>query len=349
MTQPPPEIICRPSAWVGKEMEKNPDIWLKNLSSDEIDELEKAADNFLSSSLSIGNLSKENFPLPILEKRLTKLKDTLINGIGFEVIRGLPITKYSQEKAAIIFCGIGVYLGSARSQNAAGHILGHIRNIGADAKDVNTRIYQTADRQTFHTDSADIVGLMCLKTANRGGGSLLVSTETIYNEMNRRRSDLLKLLFEPIATDRRGEVPEGEEPFFSIPVFNWHKGKLTGMYQRQYIESAQRFMNAKRLSEAHIEALDLFDEIANDPMLHMRMELKPGDLQFVYNHSQLHDREGFEDHPELDNRRHLYRLWLSPEGDRELPDCFKERYGSIKVGNRGGIMTVNTKLTFEIS
>lgn len=84
-------------------------------------------------------------------------------------------------------------------------------------------------------------------------------------------------------------------------------------------------------------------------MLHMQMELKPGDLQFVYNHSQLHDREGFEDHPELDNRRHLYRPWLSPEGNRELPDCFKECYGSIKVGNRGGIMTVNTKLTFVIS
>ena len=184
MTQPPPEIICRPSAWVGKEMEKNPDIWLKNLSSDEIDELEKAADNFLSSSLSIGNLSKENFPLPILEKRLTKLKDTLINGIGFEVIRGLPITKYSQEKAAIIFCGIGVYLGSARSQNAAGHILGHIRNIGADAKDVNTRIYQTADRQTFHTDSADIVGLMCIPPISGDTNKFFKEMHNLKNQHN---------------------------------------------------------------------------------------------------------------------------------------------------------------------
>lgn len=345
----PPEKIYEPSAWVGMDMSKEPDLWLKTFSPDEINELEKAADEFLSSSLSIGDLSIETFPLPRLSKRLHELKETLLKGCGFEVIRGLPITKYSQEKSATIFCGIGVYLGSARSQNASGHILGHVRNIGADANDVNTRIYQTAERQTFHTDSADIVGLMCLKTAKNGGGSLLVSTETIYNEMNKRRPDLLKLLFEPIATDRRGEVPHGEKPYFEIPILNWHDGKLTGMYQRQYIESAQRFPDAIRLTKKHIEAMDLFDKFANDPKLHLQMELKPGDLQFVYNHSQLHDREGFEDHPELENRRHLYRLWLSPQGDRELPECFKERYGSIEIGNRGGIITENTKLTFEVS
>lgn len=349
MTSFPPEKICGPSAWVGMDMEKDPDLWLKTFSSDDINELEKAADDFLSSSLSIGDLSIENFPLPRLSKRFNELKETLLNGCGFEVIRGLPITQYSQEKAATIFCGIGVYLGSARSQNAAGHILGHVRNIGADANDVNTRIYQTAERQTFHTDSADIVGLMCLKTAKKGGGSLLVSTETIYNEMNKRRPDLLKLLFEPIATDRRGEVPQGEKPYFEIPILNWHGGKLTGMYQRQYIESAQRFPDAIRLTKEHIEAMNLFDKLANDPKLHLRMELKQGDLQFVYNHSQLHDREGFEDYPELENRRHLYRLWLSPQGDRELPECFKERYGSIEIGNRGGIIAENTKLTFEVS
>lgn len=349
MTSFPPKKISGPSAWVGLDMEKEPNLWLKTFSADEINELEKAADDFLSSSLSIGDLSIKNFPLPRLSKRFKKLKETLLKGCGFEVIRGLPIKKYSQEKAATIFCGIGVYLGSARSQNAAGHILGHVRNIGADANDVNTRIYQTAERQTFHTDSTDIVGLMCLKTAKKGGSSLLVSTETIYNEMNKIRPDLSKVLFQPIATDRRGEVPEGAKPYFEIPILNWHKGKLTGMYQRQYIESAQRFKDVEPLTKNQIEAMNLFDKLANDPNLHLKMDLEPGDLQFVYNHSQLHDREGFEDHHELEKRRHLYRLWLSPKGDRELPECFKERYGSIKIGDRGGIITENTKLTFEIS
>lgn len=329
-------------------MAKNPSLWLKTFSRAEISELEKAAKDFLSSQKNIGEITKNDFLLPTLASRFENLKNTLINKHGFEVIRGLPLDDYSKEFAATIFCGIGAYIGSARSQNAAGHILGHVRNIGADANDTNTRIYQTSERQTFHTDSADVVSLMCLKTAKEGGGSLLVSTETLYNEMRSQRPDLAKLLFDPIATDRRGEIPEGGKPFFEIPVFSWHQGKITGVYQRQYIDSAQRFSQAMPLTEKHVEALDMFDALANDPRLHFTMQLQVGDLQFVYNHSQLHDREGFVDHPEPENRRHLYRLWLSLEGDRELPECFKERYGSIEIGNRGGIITRETKLTFDL-
>ena len=76
----------------------------------------------------------------------------------------------------------------------------------------------------------------------------------------------------------------------------------------------------------------------------MRMRLQPGDMQFVYNHAQLHDRTGFTDWPDPKDRRHLFRLWLSIEGDRPLPECFTQRYGSIEVGNRGGIITSETRL-----
>ena len=67
------------------------------------------------------------------------------------------------------------------------------------------------------------------------------------------------------------------------------------------------------------------------------MQLEPGDLQFVYNHGLLHDRTGFEDWPEIEDRRHLLRLWLSMPNDRPLPDIFAERYGTVTIGNRGGI------------
>ncbi|MDG1438777.1 MAG: TauD/TfdA family dioxygenase, partial [Emcibacteraceae bacterium] len=113
---------------------------------------------------------------------------------------------------------------------------------------------------------------------------------------------------------------------------------------RQYIDSAQRFDDAMRLTEKHIEALDMFDALANDPDLCFEMQLQAGDMQFVYNHSQLHDRTGYLDWPDPAKRRHLMRLWLSIDEDRELPECFKQRYGSITVGERGGILTSKTKL-----
>ena len=177
-----------------------------------------------------------------------------------------------------------------------------------------------------------------------GGESLLVSVETLYNRMRLERPDLLPHLFASVATDRRGEVPEGAKPFFEIPALNWHAGLLTAMYQRQYIDSAQRFRDARKLTDRQVEALDYFDKLANDPEIHFSMQLEPGDIQFVYNHSQLHDRTGYTDRADPDQRRHLMRLWLSIDGDRPLPECFAQRYGSIEVGNRGGIITKHTTL-----
>ena len=337
-----PEVIDRPSAWLGKDMSSTPDAWQYNLTDRDHADISAAANHFLGLGKDLGEISAADFPLQHFGPHMASLKHKLIHGVGVEVIRGLQIAELPLKTAATIFCGLGAHLGSARSQNADGHILGHVRDVGADPNDPNSRIYQTNARQTFHTDSADIVGLLCVRTAKKGGRSLLVSAESIYNRMRAERPDLLALLFDPIATDRRGEVPEGAKPFMEIPVLNWHAGRLTVFYQRQYINSAQRFEGAFRLTPKHVEALDMFDRLANDPDLSFGMDLEPGDMQFVYNHSQLHDRTGFLDWPELEKRRHLMRLWLSPSGDRPLPECFRERYGSITPGDRGGIITGST-------
>lgn len=344
----PPKQIDIPAAWIGADMAAHTERWIVRLTPAEIAEIEGAARSYLAATKDIGAISKEKFALPRFGRRLADLRETLIHGIGFQLLRGLPVANYTQEFAATVFCGIGSHLGSARSQNAMGHILGHVRDIGADASNPNTRIYQTAQRQTFHTDSSDVVGLLCIREAMEGGRSLLVSTVTLYNEMQRRRPDLAALMFEPVATDRRGEVPEGQKPYFEIPVLNWHAGFLTGIYQRQYVDSAQRFPDAPRLSKAQVEALDLFDELANDPRLHLSMQLEPGDMQFVYNHSLLHDRTAFRDWPEAHKKRHLLRLWLAIPGDRPLPESFKQRYGSIEIGNRGGIIVRGTRLNVPL-
>jgi len=344
MTTDLPPRFDGPAAWTGADLAAQPDLWVRQLTAEEIAELEAAAAHYLGLGRDVGEITAADFPLPRFAAHLATLRDKLIHGIGVEVLRGLPIARYTQETAAAIFCGIGAHLGSARSQNAAGHILGHVRDLGADPNDTKTRIYQTSARQTFHTDSADCVGLLCLKAAQEGGMSLLVSAEAIYNRMLEERPDLLALLFDPIATDRRGEVPEGMDPYMNIPPLTWHEGKLTVFYQRQYIDSAQRFPECFRLTEAHVEALDLFDRLANDEALHISMQLGPGDMQFVYNHAMLHDRTGFVDWPDPAERRHLFRLWLSLPGDRTLPPVFAERYGDLTVGQRGGIITSETRL-----
>jgi len=307
MSAQPPLFFDTPAAWLGKDMAQHPERWLYTLSNSDITDLEEATAHWESLGKPITEINAAAFPLKRFNSHLAELSHKLIGGPGVEVLRGLPVNRYDAPFVEALFCGIGTHLGNARVQNAQGDLLGHVRDVGVSSADPTARIYQTAERQTFHTDSADVVGLCCLHSAMEGGRSLLVSTLSIYNEMQRRQPDLLPFLFEPIATDRRGEIPNGAKPYFEIPVLNWHAGQLTGMYQRQYIDSAQRFPDAPRLTSSHIEALNLFDELANDPDLYFGMDLQAGDMQFVYNHALLHDRTGFTDWPEADRQRQLHR------------------------------------------
>lgn len=339
-----PPLQTGDSVWYGAELSSKEEKWIIPLSSSEIMELEAAVEAFFAMQMPIASMTQRDFPLPSLGGKIKALREMLIHGIGFFLMRGLPLEAYTAQEAITIFYGIGTYLGNARSQNAQGHLLGHVCNMGVDSTDPKVRLYQTNERQTFHTDSCDVVGLLCLQPAKEGGRSLLVSADTIFNEMHKRRPDLLRLLLEPIATDRRGEVPEGMLPYLLIPVFSYYKQRITPFYQRQYIESAQRFEDAPRLSEKHLEALDLFDELCNDPNVHLSMMLQKGDMQFVYNHAMLHDRTSFVDWEEREKRRHLARLWLSVPEDRPLPEIFATRFGSVEIGNRGGIIVSGTEL-----
>lgn len=325
-----------PHVWRGDDLLVDPS-WTWQLDEVAVDELLQASQPLADADeAELATMTAADFPLPTLATELHDLRRRLVGGRGFELIRGFPADDVSPGQAAAAFVGIGAHLGSARRQNAAGDLLGHVRNVGLDASDPEVRIYQTNARQTFHTDSADVVGLMCLETAARGGDSLLVSAATVYNEVLRRAPELAAVLFEPVATDRRGEVPAGAEPWFSIPVLSWYDDLLTVLYQRQYIESAQRFDAAPRLTATMVAALDLLDEIANAPGVHLSMRLEVGDIQFVHNHRLLHDRTAFVDRP--GSPRHLLRLWLSMPGDRRLPPVFAQRYGSVTIGDRGGIV-----------
>lgn len=341
-TSPLPPEVSDASVWYGSEVMRQTD-WILRLTDPEIAEVEIAVRKLEESDLQ--HLAAKHVPLPTLAPRLKEILDEVLNGRGFVLIKGLPVERWTTREAAIAFLVIGVHLGNLRMQNAQGHLLGHVRDLGRSSEDPNTRIYQTRERQTHHTDSCDVVGLMCLRMAKSGGLSSLVSSTTIFNEMRRRRPDLLNVLLQPIETDRRGEVPEGSKPYFNIPVFNYHNGLVSAIYQRQYIESARRFPGVKPLSALQVEALDLFDQLANDPKLNRMMELQSGDIQLVHNHTILHDRTAFEDYPEPDRKRHLLRLWLAPPGARPLPEVYKERFGSITPGDRGGVVVAGAKPT----
>ena len=343
---PSRRLIDGPSAWVGADMRKREAEWSYRLSPPEIAEIEAAGRAVRERGLAIAAIRREDFPLPLLGPVLDRLRTEVLDGRGFVLLRGMPVEGRPIAESATAYWGVGTYFGSARSQNAKGHLLGHVYDlgIGLSETDPNLRSYATAERQRFHIDRCDVVALLCLRRAKSGGLSTIVSSMSVHNLMAARRPDLLARLFQPFPVDRRGEVPEGKAPFYEAPVFNEHAGCLSVLYSRLHINSAQRFPEARRLTPEDIEALEMFGELANDPELRLDMNFMPGDIQFLHNHTILHARSAYEDWPETERKRHLLRLWLAPPGARPLPPVFSECYGSLTIGDRGGIICNGTRL-----
>ena len=338
----PAREVAGPSVWYGRDLAAR-DNWIVHLLPAELAEIDAAVRAFTASGAALADISPQTFPLRTFAAKLRRVLAEILDGRGFVLMRSLPVERWTREESAIAYMGIGSHFGHPRSQNAKGHLLGHVKDLGLDITDPNVRYYQTTRRLEYHTDSVDIVALLCLKTAKAGGESYIASSMTLYNEVLARRPDLLPSLFEPFPTDRRGEVPEGMQPWFDIPVFNWHQGLLSAIYVRQYIESAQQhFPQAMRLTARQREAMDLLDALCNDPRIHLSMAFMPGDMQFLHNHQILHSRNDFIDWPEPERHRHLLRLWLAPAQARPLPEVFAPRYGSVTPGERGGIVVKGT-------
>lgn len=339
-------LIEGPSAWLAADMRQREAEWRIHLTPPQIAEIESAVRAVRARGLDLAAIRREDFPLPSLGPVLSRMCAEVLNGRGFAVLRGMPVADRSIAESATAYWGVGTYFGAARSQNAKGHLLGHVYDLGLgrSATNPHLRSYATAERQHFHIDRCDVVALLCLRRAKSGGLSAIASSMTLHNVMAARRPDLLERLYQAFPVDRRGEVPPGKAPFYDAPVFNKHAGTLSVLYSRLHIGSAQRFPEARRLTPEDYEALDLLAELAGDPEFRLDMEFMPGDIQFLHNHTILHARSAYEDWPEVERKRHLLRLWLAPPGARALPRVFAECYGEITPGDRGGIICEGTRL-----
>jgi len=336
--------VSTEQAWYGPALAQRPEAWTHVLSDAESSELVDAIAAVEARGLDVVDIRADHFRLPRLGGVLRAMRKDLLQGRGFSLLRGFPSDGLTTLQRGIGFFGIGAHLGKAVSQNAKGHALGHVADLGFDYSQPTSRGYQTNVRLPYHTDAADVVGLLCVRTARSGGLSSLVSSVTLYNEMLKRRPDLVRVLLGPTYRDRRGEVPPGKGQWYVLPVFNPHEGLMITSYVRSAIRKAQRFPEVPRISPELNEAMDLLDALAESPELHLDMVLEPGDIQFASNHFILHSRTTFEDHPEPARRRHLLRLWLSCEGGPALPRVFDNYTGLDANGRPLGLLLEGVRL-----
>lgn len=309
------EPVIDPAAWLPENM-NDVETFSYHITDRDADELEAATAAFRRHGVAIEEVGRDNFPLEGFAEILADVRRELMDGRGMVMLRNFPLSRFNREGQAIAYLGLGSYLGTPMSQNKNGHILGHVKDLGGDYSDANTRGYMTRAEMRFHSDACDYVGLLCLNTAMSGGASRVASSVTVYNRMLERRPELCKALCEDLYRTRSGEMNPGELPYQKHPIFCFHEGTFSAIGLGAAVDKAYKMPGVPPLTPVQKEAIETYrktvEECATD------MDFQPGDIQFLNNFVTLHTRREYHDWPEPERKRHLLRLWLSDPQSRTL-------------------------------
>lgn len=320
-------VISGPSAWKGPELDWRRE-GLHAFSPAHLQEIDQALHALRAfGELDLPDITPEQFPLPSLSATLRAAATHLWSGPGFLLLRGLPRDRYSADDMARIFFGLGAHLGRPLVQSHKGELLGHVMD-HAGLED-SPRAYHAGGHLGMHTDSCDIVGLMCLRAAIRGGASRIASSVAIHDHLARHRPDLLRVLYRGFIYRRTDlDAAHGSGQLVSqvrVPAFARRNqpGAPTGI-DCYFLGGYARRAAARgdvTLAQEELDAIAAVESLAESPQFHLDMDFAEGDIQFLNNRVLLHGRTDYVDADEPQRRRHLLRLWLEvPQWPRLAPD-----------------------------
>jgi hypothetical protein len=293
-----------PAAWRSDQLDET---WSEQLDSQQVEEILVAVAGASRSGRPTAELSATDLPLPSFAPSFDRWRRALRSGRGFVLVSGFPVGEWSSAETETACWGIGLHLGDPGAQNVEGDLLGHVRDVGTDLAHGDERLYRTNQAIRFHCDAADVVGLLCRSSSPTGGASRLVSSVTVFNELLEADRAAAFHLFDEFALDAR--QPEGSAtPFVRVRPAAFDGEQLRTFMHLDYFESAARHHDVE-LDELTRRTLRQWEAIAERPELHLGMQLAPGDLQLVSNHSVVHARTEYRDDPSAP--RDLLRLWLS--------------------------------------
>ena len=260
------------------------------------------------------------------------------HGLGIALIKGLPREGVSTEEFELLTWAIGLHFGVARPQDKASRYLNQVRDVGVDYRSPTGRGYSSKAELDFHIDGADLVALSCYNQAPIGGDSMATSSTAVFHRLRSERPDLAEALMQPYPWSRQGEQPPGELPFSMQPIYAVQGDQVFCNWNRNRLNNALKLDGVAPLSALQREAVEYLDALVRSEPFMFTMRLEAGDLQLLNNHCVLHSRTEFQDHPEPERKRTLYRLWLATPDGPHMPPAWSIFFGATAGGTvRGGI------------
>ena len=310
--------IDHPSAWRSSDFESQDD-YAVDLEPRHIAALDAALGEVRRAGLGVDDITRVSFPLDGIQDFIDRVSHELMSGRGFIVIRGWPLDRYSLEDIGTMYYGFGAYFGRAASQSVIGDRLGYVMDHSED--DPFERAYRNKHELALHTDFNELIGMLNIRQAARGGESQYASAIAVHNEIFATRPDLLAPLYQGFPYHRRGEETPGQDPVtpHKVPVFSSVDGVLSCRFIETYMPPAAKALGID-MPDDLVEAISYFQEIAARDDFQLDMLVEPGHMVFSNNFVTLHARSAFEDDSNDAERKRLFlRLWLDVDADAGRP------------------------------
>lgn len=327
-----------PTPWIAADA-NNPDLWTRELTNAERQGLLHGLEAFEASGTPLSMATGNDFPFRNLAQLKVDIEAGLYRHLGFILLRGMPIDGLTIKQIEALYWGFCNHLGVLRPQGLDSGLIKSVRDTGGNYRSASGRGYNTSAELDFHTDFADLVGLLCINAAKQGGMSKIASSQAVRAKIERAAPHLAQALFEPIYYSRQGEESPHERPYYRTPIFSERDGWFSCRYTRNHIRYAHRFDGVPHPRDEQIEAMDRLDKTVVEPDLVLEMSLQPGDMQLLNNHVILHSRTAYTDHEEEERKRHLLRAWIANPTSQPLSPLLEEAYHDTRPGAvRGGII-----------
>src|SRR5207237_8991552 len=168
----------------------------------------------------------DGFAMPACRREMARVRKILNHGRRFAIIDGLPMAEMDTTEATAIYWLLSSMVSRPVAQKLDGTMIYDVLDTGQQAlPGSGIRPDKTNIEIRFHNDNAyneappDYIALLCLRQAQSGGHSRVVSYHTVHNILLARHREKLDRLYQPFWFDRQREYHPGEDPVFSAPGF----------------------------------------------------------------------------------------------------------------------------------